>query len=354
MFRSLCNGRCFLQVFGYMPLLLLSLCFFLLYFIYLYTYLIPKIISAPFVNDLDYLLFPGNEKIEYDSKFLVLFVMFHILLFLFLFSLLKTIFSAPGYVSVECSNKIAINAIKEFKIMMNRYNDMKDSSKKNQFSGFFRENEPENGKKELIEEINSPPLFNFAEMIEKKIYLDARKNILDTISMLSIDEEKFCLFVKEHNYRLCSTCNTFKPLRSGHCPECNICVLKMDHHCEWLQTCIGLRNYKFFIVMIFYGNCFFQFMVTSYVKFAWDAVFNATVSLWSSYFILMVFLIMVVINLRFIGLLILHIFLISTGRTSREFLKNQKSSQTRRYDLGYLQNIREVLGENILLWFLPL
>ena len=98
----------------------------------------------------------------------------------------------------------------------------------------------------------------------------------------------------------------------------------MDHHCEWLQTCIGLRNYKFFIVMIFYGNCFFQFMVTSYVKFAWDAVFNATVSLWSSYFILMVFLIMVVINLRFIGLLILHIFLISTGRTSREFLKNQE------------------------------
>lgn len=35
--------------------------------------------------------------------------------------------------------------------------------------------------------------------------------------------------------RFCNKCGHYKPPRSHHCRVCKRCVLRMDHHCEWLQ-----------------------------------------------------------------------------------------------------------------------
>lgn len=32
---------------------------------------------------------------------------------------------------------------------------------------------------------------------------------------------------------------------SRHCRFCDKCVLCFDHHCNWLNTCIGEKNYKY-------------------------------------------------------------------------------------------------------------
>lgn len=48
-------------------------------------------------------------------------------------------------------------------------------------------------------------------------------------------------------WRWCDFCNGFQPPDGAHCPQCNICVAGYDHHCVWMGTCIGKRNYRHFI-----------------------------------------------------------------------------------------------------------
>lgn len=37
---------------------------------------------------------------------------------------------------------------------------------------------------------------------------------------------------------------------SKHCGSCNRCVSGFDHHCRWLNNCIGESNYRYFFKLI--------------------------------------------------------------------------------------------------------
>ncbi|KAK2882490.1 hypothetical protein FQN49_000289 [Arthroderma sp. PD_2] len=70
--------------------------------------------------------------------------------------------------------------------------------------------------------------------------------------------------------RYCKKCQSRKPDRTHHCSTCGQCVLKMDHHCPWLATCVGMYNYKAFLLFLIYTCLFCYVCFAISVLWVWD------------------------------------------------------------------------------------
>lgn len=65
-------------------------------------------------------------------------------------------------------------------------------------------------------------------------------------------------------WSVCNKCETYRPPRAHHCRICRRCVRKMDHHCPWINNCVGELNQKYFIQFLFYvgmASCYATTMV---------------------------------------------------------------------------------------------
>lgn len=66
---------------------------------------------------------------------------------------------------------------------------------------------------------------------------------------------------------LCPECKVIRTARSRHCAICNQCVERFDHHCPWINNCVGIKNH----------NAFLMFLVSIFIKI----VFHMAISIYS-------------------------------------------------------------------------
>ncbi|ERL89001.1 hypothetical protein D910_06379 [Dendroctonus ponderosae] len=64
---------------------------------------------------------------------------------------------------------------------------------------------------------------------------------LDRVKHAHVIEDGFCHLC---NIKVASS-------RTKHCSACNKCVANFDHHCKWLNNCVGSRNYAAFLMCVF-------------------------------------------------------------------------------------------------------
>lgn len=172
------------------------------------------------------------------------------------------------------------------------------------------------------------------------------------------------LFLQGGDLRYCQKCGHYKPPRAHHCRVCKRCVLKMDHHCIWINNCVGHENYKIFLVFVLYAvTASFYSMILiigSVMHSAPKDEQSGSDSSKTSIIICGVILCPLTLALTF--LLGWHIYLILQNKTTIEYHEGVRAMWLAEkggdlyhhpYDLGVYENLISVLGRSIFCWFCP-
>jgi len=159
-------------------------------------------------------------------------------------------------------------------------------------------------------------------------------------------------------WRTCRKCKCGKPPRTHHCSVCRRCVMKMDHHCPWVNNCVGFYNYKYFCLFLVYtaAGCAYTALTCTLPLFDHHRRHDQVV----------VFTFVLTLSVLFaLGLFITwHLYLITTNQTTIEFYSNKMdASDARRrgerwynpFSVGARKNFEQVFGmsRNICSWLLP-
>ncbi|XP_010241836.1 PREDICTED: probable protein S-acyltransferase 15 [Nelumbo nucifera] len=163
--------------------------------------------------------------------------------------------------------------------------------------------------------------------------------------------------------RYCDKCCIYKPPRAHHCRVCRSCILKMDHHCLWVNNCVGYSNYKAFVNLVIYAamGCIYSMVIILNAALKKDWKYGESFPL--KIFYITCGCIIVTLSLVLGTLLGWHIYLLSNNMTTIEYHEGiraiwlaRKSGQSYHhpYNFGLYRNINLILGPKMLKWFCPM
>jgi hypothetical protein len=139
----------------------------------------------------------------------------------------------------------------------------------------------------------------------------------------------------------------------------------MDHHCPWIYNCVGFNNYKYFYLLLLYSVISLHVIIWSMAESVSRVTDPDTpaVTMFCVVFCETIAIFLGLLLTLFFGF---HTWLMLCANSTVEFCekkmpKNDKrnqdtsrSSQTSIYDLGFVGNVKAVLGPNPMMWLIPI
>ena len=97
---------------------------------------------------------------------------------------------------------------------------------------------------------------SFRKLIERSRSANDDKRLFGLSKYNENIEERLALpiekFKDNFDFSLyCEKCERFRLPRTHHCSVCNDWVYNMDHHWTWLNNCVGYRNHRYFVTLLF-------------------------------------------------------------------------------------------------------
>lgn len=152
--------------------------------------------------------------------------------------------------------------------------------------------------------------------------------------------------------RFCEKCKIIKPDRAHHCRICRCCVLKMDHHCVWVNNCVNFHNYKYFVLFVGYALIMCVYIASTSLR-DFLQYFRGEVN----FHILFLFFTAVMFALSLVSLFFYHIYLVLVNRTTLESSRAPTfpvgGANKHAYNVNWYANFCEVFGHDWKYWFLP-
>ncbi|EEA04993.1 DHHC zinc finger domain-containing protein [Cryptosporidium muris RN66] len=157
--------------------------------------------------------------------------------------------------------------------------------------------------------------------------------------------------------RTCTKCNPqrWKPLRAHHCSTCKTCIFKMDHHCIWINNCIGFSNQKLFILFLIYILiCCIISLLSVFLLLYTLSITSSTFDLRDWTYINNIFILFNIIYSVIFGTAA-FVFLLDQFEAIKSNTSLVETYQSVYGELqGFARQFTNIFGNNILLWILPI
>ncbi|CAF1485342.1 unnamed protein product [Adineta ricciae] len=92
-------------------------------------------------------------------------------------------------------------------------------------------------------------------------FVPLTRKLTDSPNGKITDSNNSLLKPNEEGWTACNRCEIYRPARAHHCRICKRCVRRLDHHCPWVNNCVGEFNQNIHSVVICVEACLFGIFV---------------------------------------------------------------------------------------------